>query len=90
LSLQQEFDPTRPSGERVSQLKYYIEHFYLLDVGLITYKLRSCLVQLLNPCKTIMVVSKVKTNNFNMFGSASQNQFSSPKAIMVEAIIPSF
>ena len=52
--------------------------------------LRICLVQLLNPSKAILVASKVKTSNFNMFGSASQNQFSSPKAILVEATIPSF
>jgi len=48
------------------------------------------LVQLLNPSKVIIVASKVKTNNFNMFGSTSQNQFSSPKAILGEATIPSF
>jgi len=45
---------------------------------------RNCLVQLLNHSKAILVTSKVKTSNFNMFGSASQNQFSSPKAILVE------
>jgi len=33
---------------------------------------------------------KVKTSNSNMFGSVSKNKFSSPKAIMVEATIPSF
>jgi len=52
--------------------------------------IRSCLVQLLNPSKAILVASKVKTNNFNMYGSASQNQFSSSKAILVEATIPNF
>jgi len=48
------------------------------------------LVQLLNPSKVILITLKVKADNFNMFGSASQNQFSSPKAILVEATIPNF
>jgi len=49
-----------------------------------------CLVQLLQPLKAILVALKVKTSNSNMFGSTSQNQFSSPKAILVEATIPNF
>jgi len=48
------------------------------------------LFQLLYSSKAILVASNVKTSNFNLFGSAFQNQFSSSKAIMVEAIIPNF
>ena len=52
--------------------------------------LHICLVQLLYPLKAILVTSKVKIYYTNMFGSVSQNQFSSPKAILDEATIPNF
>jgi len=51
---------------------------------------RACLFQLLYPSKAILVVSKVKISNSNLIGSVFQNQFSSSKAIQVEATIPSF
>jgi len=35
--------------------------------------LRASLFQLLSPSKAILVVSKVKTSNSNLFGSAFQN-----------------
>jgi len=48
------------------------------------------LFQLLHPSKAILIASKVKTSNSNLFGSAFQNQLSSPKAILVKATIYSF
>ncbi|KEH39565.1 hypothetical protein MTR_2g102233 [Medicago truncatula] len=50
----------------------------------------STKIELLQLLKALLVASKVKTCNSNMFGSASQNQFSSLKAILDEATIPSF
>jgi len=55
-----------------------------------TIRLLACLFQLLHPSKAILVASKVKTSNSNMFDSAFQNQLSSPKEILIEATIPSF
>jgi len=71
-------------------LHIYDDAFVHASIRIIKKKNISCLVQFLNPSKAILVASKVKTSNFNMFGSASQNQFLSPKAILVEAIIPIF
>jgi len=42
------------------------------------------------PSKKVLVNSKVKTNNSNIFGSTSQNQFSSQKTVLVKATIPNF
>jgi len=44
--------------------------------------------QLLHFSIVILIVLKVKTSNFKLFGSAFQNQFSSEKTILVEATIP--
>jgi len=69
-----------------------LSHLLLSSYFLLTTKhIISLLFRLLPPSKLIWVVLKVKTSNFNMFGSAFQNQFSSPiAAILVEATIPSF
>jgi len=48
------------------------------------------LFQLIHPSEVILVALKVKASNSNMFGSASQNQFSSPRAILLKATIPNF